>query len=89
MLVHAEFSLSAFTYGVHQATVHVGVEQVGHGQHGAVPQRRQPARHATLPAACLSTLIFNFTAVIEEVHKECEIPKGKECTGSQGVRNWK
>lgn len=25
------------TYRVHEATVHVGIEQVGHGQYSAVP----------------------------------------------------
>lgn len=29
---------SALTYRVHEAAVHVGIEQVGHGKHSAVAQ---------------------------------------------------
>lgn len=67
--------LDRLTNGVHEAAVHVGIEQIGHGQHGAVAQRCQAARHATLPPRHLLTLILHLAAVIQQVHEESEVPK--------------
>lgn len=64
------------TDGVHEAAVHVGVEQVGHGQHSAVAQRRQASRHAPLTAGYLLSVVLRLAAVIQQVHKECEVPDG-------------
>lgn len=64
----------AQAYGVHEAAVHVGVEQVGHGQHGAVAQRRQPARHPALAPARRRPVLLRLAAVVQQVHEQREVP---------------
>lgn len=65
------------TNGVHEAAVHIGVEQVRHGQHRAVPQRCQSSRHATFPPCHLLAVFLNLAAVIQQVHEQSEVSKGE------------
>lgn len=65
------------TDGVHEAAVHIGVEQVRHGQHRAVPQRCQSSRHATFPPCHLLAVFLDLATVVQKVHEQCEVPKGK------------
>lgn len=73
------------TYGVHESAVHVGVEQVGHGEDGAVAEGRQAARHAPLPADHLLPVVLHLAAVVQQVHEQGEVPDGRENQGGGTV----
>lgn len=52
------------TNRVHESTVYISIQQVGHGQDGAVAEGGQTAGHSSFsPSYCLA-LILNLTAVI-------------------------
>ena len=61
---------------MHQPTLNVSVEQVGHGGHCAVAQVGHASGHATLPCAIGAAIVvlFLFATVIQKVHEEGEIP---------------
>lgn len=62
------------TDGVHEAAVHVCVEQVGHGQDSAVAQGSQAAGHSSLAPTYNLAFVLNLAAVVQQVHEEREVP---------------
>lgn len=64
---------------MHESAVYVSVEQIGHGEDRAVTEGGQAARHASLPAPNSLALVLDLTAVVQQVHKECEIPANNRC----------
>lgn len=67
-------SLKGLTNGVHEATIHVSVEQVGHGQDGAVTEGCQTTRHPSLATAHRLTLVLHLATVVQQVHEQREVP---------------
>lgn len=72
--------VSERTDGVHESAVHVGVEQVGHGQDGAVAQGGQAAGHSSFAPTYDLAFILNLAAVIQQVHEEGEVPAHTQFT---------
>ena len=50
---------------VHETTVYVSIEQVGHGQYGAVAKGGQATGHSSLSSPHCLALILNLAAVIQ------------------------
>jgi len=67
---------------VHEAAVHVGIEEVGHGQHRAVAEGSQAPGHPPLPPTYRLAFVFHLTAVIQQVHEESEVPGQYERAGT-------
>ena len=73
------------TYGVHEATVDVGIEEVGHGEHSTIPQRTQVG--AGTFARPFQRLLLGrlLRAVVQQVHEQGEVPggRGRKCSTNQ------
>ena len=65
------------TYGVHEARVDVGVEQVGHGQDRALVERLG-RRQRPVPVLLLG--VARVLTPAHQVHEQCEIPDEKKKT---------
>jgi len=69
---------------MHEAAVDVGIEKVRHRQNSAVTQRAE-VTDRTLPQRSFRFLVRIFRAVVQQVHKQREVParkvKGKRCKG--------
>jgi len=58
---------------MHESAVDVGVEKIGHGQHGAVSQSRQ-VTHGTFPQRSFCFLVRRvLRTVVQQVHEQREI----------------
>ena len=68
---------------MHQAAVHIGVEEVGHGQHSAVAEGGQAAGHPPLPPTHRLPFILHLAAVVQQVHEQSEVPGGHKRTGTR------
>ena len=58
---------------MHESAVNVSVEQVRHGQYGAVPERRQVGA-GPLTARVHILLLGFLRAVVQQIHEQREIP---------------
>lgn len=67
--------MNSVTDGVHEAAVNVGVEQVGHGQDGAVSKGSQTTGHSPFTTCYSLPVILHLAAVVQQVHEEREVPE--------------
>ena len=58
---------------MHQSTVDVGIEKVGHGEHGAVTQGTQ-VTDWTFPQRSVGLLLRRILrAVVQQIHEQCKV----------------